>query len=225
MPFWSNAFRDFTDAGPPPDAGNDVGRRDACAAGNSDDDRNSLARRRMVEEQLRCRDVTDGKVLGVIGRLDRERFVPAELRHQAYRDHPLPIGLDQTISQPYIVGLMTQLVRPASDSRALEVGVGSGYQTAILAELCRDVYGVEILEPLATAARKRLAGLGYQNVAVRCGDGYQGWPEHAAVRRYRRQCRAGPRSAAAARPACPRRPAGDPRRPLLSGTPLDREAV
>ena len=105
--------------------------------------------------------------------------MPAELRHQAYRDHPLPIGLDQTISQPYMVGLMTQLVRPLPDNRALEVGVGSGYQMAILAELCHEVYGVEILEPLASAARRRLAGLGYQNVAVRCGDGYQGWPEHA----------------------------------------------
>ena len=91
----------------------------------------------------------------------------------------MPIGLDQTISQPYIVALMTQLVRPAAESRALEVGVGSGYQTAILAELCREVYGVEILESLASAACERLASLGYRNVGIRCGDGYQGWAEHA----------------------------------------------
>ena len=147
MPFWSNAFRDFTDADLPPDAGGDA------PTSQPDDDRYSLARRRMVEQQLRRRDITDARVLEAVGRVARDRFVPAESRHQAYKDHPLPIGLDQTISQPYIVALMTQLVRPAADSRALEVGVGSGYQTAILAELCREVYGVEILEPLATAAR------------------------------------------------------------------------
>ena len=133
----------------------------------------------MVEHQLRHRDITDARVLEAVGRVARDRFVPAESRHQAYKDHPLPIGLDQTISQPYIVALMTQLVRPAPDSRALDVGVGSGYQTAILAELCREVYGVEILEPLAVAAQGRLAALGYRNVALRCGDGYQGWPEQA----------------------------------------------
>jgi protein-L-isoaspartate(D-aspartate) O-methyltransferase len=171
MPFWSNAFRDFTDADLPSDG--------AEPARQPDEDRYSAARRRMVEEQLRDRDITDARVLEVMGRVARERFVPAEARKQAYKDHPLPIGLDQTISQPYIVALMTQLARVAPESRALEIGVGSGYQTAILAGLCREVHGVEIHEPLATAARQRLAALGYKNVAVRCGDGYQGWPEQA----------------------------------------------
>jgi protein-L-isoaspartate(D-aspartate) O-methyltransferase len=172
MPFWSNAFRDFTDADLPPDAGDGP-------AGQPDDDRYSIARRRMVEEQLRRRDITDAQVLEAAGRVARHCFVPADVRHQAYKDHPVAIGLDQTISQPYIVALMTQLVRPAAESRALEVGVGSGYQAAILAELCGQVYGVEILEPLAEAARRRLAALGYQNVAIRSGDGYQGWLEYA----------------------------------------------
>ena len=137
------------------------------------------ARRLMVEEQLRGRDIADSRVLEVMGRVARERFVPAEAARRAYADHPLPIGLGQTISQPYIVALMTQLARPAPDSRALDVGVGSGYQAAILAELCQQVYGIEILDSLAAAARDRLAALGYQNIAVRCGDGYQGWPEES----------------------------------------------
>jgi protein-L-isoaspartate(D-aspartate) O-methyltransferase len=101
------------------------------------------------------------------------------MRKQAYKDYPLPIGLGQTISQPYIVALMTQLVRPTPRSRALEIGVGSGYQMAILAELCHEVYGIEIVNVLALDADKRLAGLGYKNVAIRCGDGYEGWSEHA----------------------------------------------
>jgi len=121
----------------------------------------------------------DDRVLEVMGRVARHRFVSKKLWKQAYEDHPLPIGLEQTISQPYIVALMTQLARPTADCRALEVGVGSGYQTAVLAELCKQVYGVEILRPLAEEAEKRLAELGYKNVSVRCGDGYQGWPEHA----------------------------------------------
>ena len=105
--------------------------------------------------------------------------MPAELQSRAYDDHPLPIGHGQTISQPYIVALMTQLARPTAESRALEVGVGSGYQTAILAELCKEVYGIEILRPLADDARRAAGRLGYKNVTIRCGDGYQGWPEHA----------------------------------------------
>jgi protein-L-isoaspartate(D-aspartate) O-methyltransferase len=137
------------------------------------------ARRRMVERQLRARDITDSRVLDAMGRVPRHEFVPDELDHQAYDDHPLPIGHSQTISQPYIVALMTQLAKPRRESRALDIGTGSGYQAAILAELCKEVYGIEIVEPLANAARKRLAELGYKNVAVRAGDGYRGWPEHA----------------------------------------------
>jgi protein-L-isoaspartate(D-aspartate) O-methyltransferase len=144
-----------------------------------DGDSFATARRRMVEEQLRCRDIVDPRVLEVMGRVARDRFVPPDVRRQAYEDHPLPIGLDQTISQPYIVALMTQLACPWHGCCALEVGSGSGYQTAILAEFCRQVYGLEIHRPLAEAAAERLAALGYRNVAIRCGDGYQGWPEHA----------------------------------------------
>jgi protein-L-isoaspartate(D-aspartate) O-methyltransferase len=173
MPFWSNALGDFADDGLPPDTG------DGAAAQRSDDDRYALARQRMVERQLRRRDITDEKVLEAIGRVARHQFVPAEERHEAYKDHPVPIGFDQTISQPYIVALMTQLVRSTAECRALEVGIGSGYQAAVLAELCGQVYGVEIIAPLAEAARLRLAVLGYRNVVIRAGDGYQGWADHA----------------------------------------------
>jgi protein-L-isoaspartate(D-aspartate) O-methyltransferase len=133
----------------------------------------------MVDEQLRSRDITDPRVLEAMGQVARERFAPPEMESQAYDDYPLPIGLGQTISQPYVVALMTQLAQPTAASRALEVGVGSGYQAAILANLCKEVYGIEILQPLADGARARLAALGYKNVTVRCGDGYRGWPEHA----------------------------------------------
>jgi len=169
MSFWSNVFHGPEESPPLPDA----------ASAPSDDDPYAAARRQMVEEQLRGRDITDPKVLEAMGRVARHRFVPKDVRQHAYEDRPLPIGLGQTISQPYIVALMTQLGRPSPESRALEVGVGSGYQAAVLAELCREVYGIEILEPLAESARQRLAALGYTNVEVRCGDGYQGWPEHA----------------------------------------------
>jgi protein-L-isoaspartate(D-aspartate) O-methyltransferase len=148
-------------------------------AGPCEDDRLAAARREMVAKQLWDRDITDPRVLRVMGEVARERFVPAELRKQAYEDHPLPIGFDQTISQPYIVALMAQLARPSPEDRALEVGIGSGYQAAILAGLCKRVYGIEILDALATAVRQRLAALGYANVSVRCGDGYQGWPDEA----------------------------------------------
>lgn len=137
------------------------------------------ARRRMVEAHLRGRDITDAKVLEVMGRIARQRFVPEDLAGQAYADRPLPIGHRQTISQPYIVALMTQLARPKAGSRALDIGTGSGYQAAVLAEICKEVYSIEIVEPLAEEARKRLAGLGYENVTVRAGDGYRGWPKKA----------------------------------------------
>jgi protein-L-isoaspartate(D-aspartate) O-methyltransferase len=137
------------------------------------------ARRRMVERQLRSRDITDARVLSVMGRVPRHRFIARELDAEAYDDHPLPIGHGQTISQPYIVALMTQLAKPRPDSRALDIGTGSGYQAAILAELCKEVYSIEIVAPLAEEARKRLAELGYKNVTVRAGDGYRGWREHA----------------------------------------------
>jgi len=151
----------------------------SVAAAANEDTPEALARRRMVERDLRARDITDKAVLEVMGRVERHRFVPDDLQAQAYADHPLPIGHGQTISQPYIVALMTQLVRPKKSDRALDIGTGSGYQAAVLAELCKEVYGVEILQALADGAKKRLAELGYKNVTVRCGDGYQGWPEKA----------------------------------------------
>lgn len=133
----------------------------------------------MVEQQFLGRDITDPRVLEVMGRVARERFVDAALWDQAYDDHPLPIGLGQTISQPYIVALMTQLARTTPKSRALEVGVGSGYQTAVLAELCAEVFGLEILAPLAEDARERLAAMGYKNVSILHGDGFHGLPDQA----------------------------------------------
>ena len=136
-------------------------------------------RRTMVERQLRGRDITDARVLEAMQRVPRHQFVPSEFKAQAYDDGPLPIGHNQTISQPYIVALMTQLVRPEPETKALDVGTGSGYQAAILAELVKEVYSIEILCPLADEARERLKRLAYKNVTVRCGDGYQGWVEQA----------------------------------------------
>jgi len=149
------------------------------AAPSEESPRAIRARKRMVEQDLRGRDITDKRVLDAMGRIRRQEFVPPDLRNMAYADRPLPIGHDQTISQPYIVALMTQLVRPKPGSRALDIGTGSGYQAAVLAELCKEVYSVEILKPLADSAKKRLARLGYKNVTVRSGDGYRGWPKHA----------------------------------------------
>ena len=147
-------------------------------AAKAEDPRHVRARRRMVQKHLRDRDITDKRVLEVMGRVGRHRFVPPELQKVAYADHPLRIGHGQTISQPYIVALMTQLARPKPESRALDIGTGSGYQAAVLAELCKEVYSIEILKPLAEDARKRLKELGYKNIKVRCGDGYRGWREH-----------------------------------------------
>src|SRR5690606_22859921 len=139
----------------------------------------AAARRDMVERQLAARDIDDRRVLQAMRTVQRHRFVPESLAPQAYLDQPLPIGHDQTISQPYIVALMTQLARPAPGARALEVGTGSGYQAAVLAELGAEVYTVEIVAPLAERAARVLAELGYDRVHVRAGDGYAGWPEHA----------------------------------------------
>ncbi|MBN2580169.1 MAG: protein-L-isoaspartate(D-aspartate) O-methyltransferase [Pirellulales bacterium] len=151
------------------------------AAGTSEEEPESFraARRRMVETQMRRRDIDDPRVLKVMGKVPRQCFVPENEKYAAYDDRPLPIGYGQTISQPYIVALMTQLARPKPEDRALEVGAGCGYQSAVLAELSKEVYAIEIIGPLAAAAKKRLAELGYRNVTLRCGDGYQGWKEHA----------------------------------------------
>lgn len=136
-------------------------------------------RQRMVDDQLRGRDITDARVLDMMARVPRHEFVPNDLRDSAYSDSPLPIGHGQTISQPYIVALMTQLAQPKPDARSLDVGTGSGYQAAVLAGLVRKVHSIEIVPALADGARRRLKRLGLDNVEVRCGDGYRGWPEHA----------------------------------------------
>ena len=137
------------------------------------------ARQLMVARQLEGRDITDPRVLAAMGKVPRHRFVPEDLAPQAYDDNPLPIGLGQTISQPYIVALMSQWAEVKPVDQVLEVGTGSGYQAAILAELAGRVFTIELLPELAEAARTRLRDQGYGRVQVRSGDGYQGWPEEA----------------------------------------------
>jgi len=132
----------------------------------------------MVERQLRARDIHDERVLAAMGAVPRHVFVPPSVRPHAYADGPLPIGEDQTISQPYIVALMTQTARVREGDRVLEVGTGSGYQAAVLGELTPHVWSVEIVEPLGRRAREVLDALGYEQVVTRIGDGYAGWPEH-----------------------------------------------
>ena len=124
------------------------------------------------------RDALDPRVMRAMGEVPRHEFVPWVERFRAYRNHPLPIGHGQTISQPYIVAIMTDLLDPKPEHRVLEVGTGSGYQAAVLAELVKQVYSIEIIEPLGREAGKRLKELGYDNVSTRIGDGYYGWPEH-----------------------------------------------
>jgi protein-L-isoaspartate(D-aspartate) O-methyltransferase len=136
-------------------------------------------RQRMVEQQLKARGIKDERLLAAMARVPREEFVPADERGAAYEDGPLPIGFDQTISQPYIVAFMTEQLRLKPIDRLLEIGTGSGYQAAVLAELVTDVYTIEIVEPLAKTAEVTLQRLGYKNVHLRVGDGYQGWPEKA----------------------------------------------
>jgi len=138
-----------------------------------------LAREKMVKEQIERRGVTDKAVLEAMKKVERHLFVPEDLKNAAYTDSPLPIGYRQTISQPYIVAFMTQAISPAPDDRVLEIGTGSGYQAAVLAELVKEVYTIEILEPLAESARALLEDIGYQNIRVKCGDGYKGWKEYA----------------------------------------------
>jgi len=145
------------------------------------DDSFALARQRMVAEQLSGpgRNITNARVLTVMGKVPRHEFVPERLRAQAYQDRPLPIGHGQTISQPYIVAFMTEQLEPRPADRVLEIGTGSGYQAAVLAELVAQVYTIEIIEDLAKRAATDLQRLGYTNVHVRAGDGYKGWPEAA----------------------------------------------
>jgi protein-L-isoaspartate(D-aspartate) O-methyltransferase len=136
-------------------------------------------RQLMVQQQLVARDIKDERVLAAMGKVPREEFVPPDLRTETYEDGPLPIGHGQTISQPYIVAFMTQQLRPQTSDRVLEIGTGSGYQAAILAELVKEIYSIEIVEPLAKGAEATLARLGYTNIHLKSGDGYKGWPEEA----------------------------------------------
>ena len=133
----------------------------------------------MVDEQIAARDIRSPRVLEAMRRVPRHEFVPASLRRSAYEDSPLPIGHDQTISQPYIVAYMTDALDLDGTERVLEIGTGSGYQAAVLGELAKEVYTIEIVVPLADRARQALKQLGYKNVHVRTGNGYLGWPEQA----------------------------------------------
>jgi protein-L-isoaspartate(D-aspartate) O-methyltransferase len=136
-------------------------------------------RARMVAEQMAARDITDPRVLDAMRKVPRHLFVPADQQRFAYEDYPLPIGKDQTISQPYIVAYMSQALEVKPTHKVLEIGTGSGYQAAVLGELAAHVYTIEIVSDLAARATQTLAAAGYKNVHVRHGDGYAGWPEHA----------------------------------------------
>jgi len=152
------------------------------------DDEGFAGQRAALVEEIRTygrldpppgKDGLDERVLAVLSEVERHRFVPQRLQSEAYANHPLPIGHGQTISQPYIVALMTDLVAPGPDDVVLEVGTGSGYQAAVLARLVRQVYSIEIIEPLARSSSALLQRLGFSNVSTRLGDGYFGWEEHA----------------------------------------------
>lgn len=160
----------FSDSAAPAAAG-------ANGAVSPDDAAYAAARNRMVREQLEARDIRDARVLEAMRHVPRHLFVPADLARAAYDDAPLPIGHGQTISQPYIVALMTALARPQPDDRALEIGTGSGYQAAVLSQVVGHVYTIEYVPALAATATQHLAP--YTNVTVRQGDGQGGWPEHA----------------------------------------------
>jgi protein-L-isoaspartate(D-aspartate) O-methyltransferase len=138
-----------------------------------------LARQRMVSRQIEARGVRDPRVLEAMRSVPRHELVPPAIREDAYLDRPLPIGHGQTISQPYIVALMSEQLQLAGDEKVLEIGTGSGYQAAVLSRLAARVFSIEIVEPLAERSRRDLERLGFDNVTVRSGDGYRGWPEEA----------------------------------------------
>jgi protein-L-isoaspartate(D-aspartate) O-methyltransferase len=142
-------------------------------------DRYEAARSNMVRVQISDRGVSDASVLSAMRKVPRHLFVPKEYEREAYDDNPLPIGYGQTISQPYIVAFMTEAVQPLKAKKALEVGTGSGYQAAILAEIVSHVYSIEIVPELALESYERLKKLGYKNITVKYGDGYKGWPEYS----------------------------------------------
>lgn len=150
-----------------------------CSSQGGDEDFYLTARQKMVKEDIQKRGIDDPRLLDAMLKVERHLFVPEDYRHLAYEDRPLPIGEGQTISQPYIVALMTYHLHIKPDDKVLEIGTGSGYQAAILAELAKEVYSIEIIEELAQRAQESLKKLGYSNVWVECGDGFYGWKEHA----------------------------------------------
>jgi protein-L-isoaspartate(D-aspartate) O-methyltransferase len=145
----------------------------------SQDGRFAAARERMVKEQIESRGITDPATLRAMRKVPRHLFVPEEYLGESYDDNPLPIGYSQTISQPFIVAYMTEVVKPEKSKKALEIGTGSGYQAAVLAETVDKVYTIEIIPELAKEASKRLNDLGYRNIFFKTGDGYKGWPEYS----------------------------------------------
>ncbi len=151
----------------------------SLVGGAAPDEAARQRRHEMVERQIKERGIKDRRVLAALAEVPRHLFVPDNLRGRAYEDSALPIGSGQTISQPYIVALMTELLELSPGDRVLEIGTGSGYQAAVLSRTAAEVYTIEILPPLAEQARRLLADRGYTNVTVRAGDGYQGWPEKA----------------------------------------------
>jgi protein-L-isoaspartate(D-aspartate) O-methyltransferase len=146
----------------------------ACALGQD-----WAGKRRALVEHLAAQGITDAKVLKAMQTVQRHLFVPDIYRSESYKDHPLPIGHQQTISQPYVVAFMTQALGLKGGEKVLEIGTGSGYQAAVLGEIAKDVYSIEIVCALATTAKDILARLDYKNIHVRCGDGYKGWPDQA----------------------------------------------
>lgn len=147
--------------------------------GNLSEEEQQRRLERMLARDIAARDIRDPRVLRAMRVVPRHKFVPEAYQHDAYEDYPLPIGYDQTISQPYIVAYMSQALELKGNEKVLEIGTGSGYQAAVLCELAAEVFSIEIVEPLCRAADDLLENLGYRNVHVLCGDGYLGWPEHA----------------------------------------------
>lgn len=133
----------------------------------------------MINELIIKYKIKDPRVIDAMSLVPREEFVPEDFREQAYEDSPIPIGYDQTISQPFIVAFMTEAAGLTPDSKLLEIGTGCGYQAAILSQICKEVYTIEVIKPLGEEAKKRLKKLGYSNITTRIGDGYKGWPEEA----------------------------------------------
>ncbi len=159
--------------------GHDIAGGVAVAAEEEIGGISSTVLRDRLVDSLVAKGISDEKVVSAIRKVPRHEFIAEKYRHEAYDDHPLPIGMGQTISQPYIVAYMTEALKLKGNEKVLEIGTGSGYQAAVLAEIADKVYTIEILEPLARNAEKMLKRLGYENIFVLAGDGYRGWPEHA----------------------------------------------